>query len=362
MPRPAKWIYPINLPALAEVLHSRRIDIAPHLLEWRLCARDIANAMGEDGREVFHTIAAVWPSYDRRDSERCYNSALRTRDADNQLCPYIRRAVQKHRISLDTPQLRQGRPFLPKASRGKPAKEKSTLIDYDYFMRTQHQGRDILGKNNLTDLLLRLYNKLDVMRVLGEYCVGFDAFVTTGVSLPIIYWQINEDFNLINGKRMQYLWDGHRDKSRPPMLMYRDNPTCLYGLHLREQRPRVGIVESEKSCLVMALELTDITWMAVGGLNFLNEQMLAPIRDKEVLLYPDLDPENDKRTHTSRTHALWLARARQLSAKGFKIGVSDFLEQHGSTYDRLQKHDIADIFLNDRIRRFQRWHDSYQEC
>ena len=51
------------------------------------------------------------------------------------------------------------------------------------------------------------------------------------------------------------------------------------------------------------------------------------------------------------TYALWWRKAQALSRQGFRIAVSDFLEEHASTYDRLQKHDIADFFMNDRILR-----------
>ena len=107
-PRCPKLIFPINLPALARLLDKKRIDIAPHRLEWELCARDIANALGEEGREVFHLIASVWPAYDRRDSEHCYDRALSRRESAAKHCPYIRRACRRHKIDLDTPQLLQG--------------------------------------------------------------------------------------------------------------------------------------------------------------------------------------------------------------------------------------------------------------
>lgn len=352
MSNDCRYIYPINLPNLARLVSERKIDLAPTRLAWERIARDIADAEGEDGREAFHIIASVWPDYSRHDSEQCFNRAVARRDPSQQACRYLRWVCKKAGINLDTPALRGGKPTVARPPRNSQATVKVPVpVDRFYFMQSQMQGREILGKNYLTDLLLRLYPRHDLLNVLNDYCVGFDSLVHGTVAGPLIYWQIDENKNLINGKRMQYLSDGHRDKSDPPILLYRTNPTCLFGLHLIERHDTIAVVESEKTCIIMSLEVTDRTWMALGGLNFLTEQMLVPIKHKNILLYPDLDLENDRKLHKSKTYALWWRKAQALSRQGFKIAVSDFLEDHASTYDRLQKHDIADFFMNDRILR-----------
>ena len=346
-----RYYYPINLHELAQLVSSRGIDLAPTRVAWERTAAEVAASMGEQGREVFHTIAAVWPSYSRHDSELCYSRALRTAQAADRRCSHLRWACRQHHINLDTPRLRQGKPQACVTSRKPTAMPRP--VDTARFEASQPRCRNILGLNGLTDMLLRLYPSPEVLTVLTDYCVGFQAFLSGGVMQPLIYWQIDRQRRLINGKSIQYGEDAHRNKQCPPTLLYPGNAQCLYGLHRLQDGDRVAIVESEKSCLIMSLEMPQLRWMAVGGLNLLNERMLQPVKGHEIILFPDLDPENDKQTHTSRTHALWLREAKKLARAHYHIGVSDFLESHCSTYDRLQKHDIADFFLNDRIRRFQ---------
>ena len=69
--------HPIDLDRIASDVAGRGIDIAPTRLAWELLARCCATAAGEQGRDAFHKMAAVWPDYSRHDSELCYNRALR---------------------------------------------------------------------------------------------------------------------------------------------------------------------------------------------------------------------------------------------------------------------------------------------
>ena len=225
----------------------------------------------------------------------------------------------------------------------------------EYFLNTQHRGRNLLGANYLIDLLLRLYNKADVRRVIDDYGVGMEAFVSKKVEDSLIFWYINEDLQLMNAKKMQYRVDGHRDKAIAPRILYPQNPICLYGLHLIDKHDKVALVESEKSCLIMSLEMPNMTWMAVGGMDFLNEKMLEPIRDKEIVVYPDTDLDYCPPWQKSYAYTQWKTRVMQLVKRGFDIEVDDLLEDHCSSYDRLCKYDIADLFINDRIKKFQKW-------
>ena len=349
MSNESRYFYPINLARLARLVTERHIDLAPTRLAWERIATEIADVMGEEGREIFHIIASVWHDYSRHDSEQCYSRAVARRDESRQQCRYLRWACRQAGINLDTPALRGGKPIAVKPRTEPKPRKMAVAVDRDYFLLTQMQGREILGKNYLTDLLLRLYPRHDLINVLNDYCVGFDSLARGTIAGPLVYWQIDERLNLVNGKRMQYLSNGHRDKACPPMLLYSTNPTCLYGLHLIDRHDTVAVVESEKTCIVMAMEVTDRTWMALGGLNMLNENMLLPVKGKRIILYPDLELDNDRQLHKSKTYALWWRKAQQLSRLGFNIAVSDFLENHASSYDRLQKHDIADYFMNERI-------------
>lgn len=83
-------------------------------------------------------------------------------------------------------------------------KQQTKNFALDYFSQTQPHDRDLLGKNYLIDLLLRLYDKAALRRVLDDYCVGFQSFVSREVEDSLIFWYINEGMLPINAKKMQY--------------------------------------------------------------------------------------------------------------------------------------------------------------
>ena len=52
---------------------------------------------------------------------------------------------------------------------------------------------------------------------------------------------------------------------------------------------KIGLVESEKTALIMSLVCPDHVWLATGGKQGFKEQMLAPLIGLEVAVYPDAD-------------------------------------------------------------------------
>jgi hypothetical protein len=83
--------------------------------------------------------------------------------------------------------------------------------------------------------------------------------------------------------------------------------------------------------------------MATGSLNNFNEQFLRPVKDAEIIAYPDVDIKRDKQSHKSISFALWLRTARQLNRQGWNIQVSNILEDTVNTAQRMDKIDIADL-------------------
>ena len=347
------WVRPIDFDYLASVLQARSIDIAPTFASWKTCAREIADAWGEKGRKAFHRIANVWPFYSFSDSDACFDKAL-SRSNDDASCPYIRSMIKKY-LNANNPLLYKGKYFLLKKLEVKQTKRKIMEIDLDFFLSTTRDGRSIKGRNALTDLLLRLYPETAVLQAVDRYCIGFDSFVNGAMEQPIIFWQINEKCNIINGKRIQYKFDGHRDKKIAPRIMYPMNPTTLFGLHLQPMVTDrgVGVVESEKTALIMSIEMPEMVWMAVGGLNNFNEITLNPLRMNRITAYPDLDITIDRKTHRSASWAEWNRTAIALQRKGWRISTSTFIEDRASSLDRMNKLDISDFVLRERINNFK---------
>ncbi len=208
----------------------------------------------------------------------------------------------------------------------------------------------------------------------------------------VIYWQIDDEGRVHEGKVMAYGADCHRSHSRPPYSMSwwlkRQGRLsadfsyghCLFGLHQLQGfrgasassrsavMPVVAIVESEKTAVICSALTTcgecdvvsptptvvddesdapkasgasrrPLVWMATGGLSMLSAKALAPLRGCRVVLFPDTDVSGD-------TFGLWRERAKEASrAMGQPLVVSDLLERCASAEQKARKIDIADFII-----------------
>lgn len=201
----------------------------------------------------------------------------------------------------------------------------------------------------------------------------------------VIYWQIDDEGRVHEGKVMAYGADCHRSHSRPPYsmswLLKRQGRLsadwryghCLFGLHqLQGVRaasassrstgmPVVAIVESEKTAVICSALTRDVAgvtlygergasqapltsppplvWMATGGLSMLSARALEPLRGCRVILFPDTDVSGE-------TYRLWRERAKEASRSlGESLFVSDILERCASAEQKARKIDIADYII-----------------
>lgn len=358
-----KYYYPIKFDVLAADLEKRRIDIAPTRITWLNVARCIATHAGEQGREAFHRIAAVWPDYSRHDSELCYNRALRQTGHPMSI-QYLVKACSRHGIDLLSDRYRgEGEPIAINEQPQQPKKEKATMktvkpIKQEVMDVTLPAGRDIGGRCPLTDLLLIFFPRDLVLKAIDEYLVGFESFDTGRLDRSVLFWQVDENGNILNAKRIYYKWGGHRDKKMPPMVIWSRKPQCLYGLHRYTGNNRhmpVAIVESEKSALIMSIVKPEYLWMATGSLNNFNERFLLPIKEATIIAFPDLDYPSQKGVFKSSSYTLWERAAQQMNRNGWNIKISNALEDTATIPQRMDKSDIADLILDkareDHIRR-----------
>lgn len=342
-----KSCYPVDLDRIARDVASRGIDIAPTRLTWELLARCCATAAGEQGRDAFHMMAAVWPDYNRHDSELCYNRALRQTGRAVSL-GYLARALKPHGIDINRPCYSKRNHQVKKQIIQTTMKK----IPFNTMLNTLPCGRAILGRNQLTDLLLRIFPQHSVMSAVQRYKIGLNSFNTGAMGDALIFWQIDEKNHIVNAKRFHYRFDGHRDKKVPPIVMYPGNPQCLFGLHLltdADPDQAVAIVESEKSALIMSLVKPDYLWMACGSLNNFNENFLKPLQGRKIVGFPDLDINLDKKSGLSVSCALWQQVAEQLRHKCWNIRIDTTLEETVNTSQRMDKFDVADIAMNNVI-------------
>lgn len=178
----------------------------------------------------------------------------------------------------------------------------------------------------------------------------------------VIFWQVDHEGRIHDGKIMYYHPDCHRNKERPPtwvsyLLAKRQGRTtdqnstshCLFGLHqllgprfsLREEERPVAIVEAEKTAVILSGHYPQYIWLATGGLGELQVNKFRPLRGRKVVLFPDTDPEG-------KTFARWYDIAQQVMAEPFwedspPIRVSPVLELHATEEQKRGKIDLVDF-------------------
>ena len=345
------YSYPVDLDRIATDVARRGIDIAPTRQTWECLACCLATHAGEQGRDAFHKMAAVWPDYSRHDSEQCYNRALRQSGRQVGI-GYLAKALKRHGLDIGNARYRKPGRRLTHMKTNKTNKTNKTKtmkkIEINTMQRTLANGLELTGRNQLIDLLCRRFPQTRVMAAVQRYRIGFNSNLTGNQGDALIFWQVDENGNIVNAKKIFYRFDGHRDAKVPPIVMFPDNPQCLFGLHLLKETPAdvpVGIVESEKSALVMSLIKPEILWMACGSMNNFNENFLRPLRHRFIIGFPDVDYRRDKFSLCSISCALWQQTAKVLRKKSWRVVIDTHLEETATTSQRLDKIDVADLAL-----------------
>ena len=176
----------------------------------------------------------------------------------------------------------------------------------------------------------------------------------------VIFWQIDQDNQVRDGKIMFYNDDCHRDHSKnPTWVSYRLKKKgaltqdwhatyCLFGLHLltdsKADENIIAVVESEKTAIICSeriptLNDRHVIWMATGGMDFLTVDSLRPLSGYNVTIFPDTDT-------TGQTFAKWQKVVNTASEQfSHPFYISNLLEQHASKEQKERKIDIADFIL-----------------
>ena len=176
----------------------------------------------------------------------------------------------------------------------------------------------------------------------------------------VVFWEMDEESRIRDGKVMYYGNDCHRDKEKNPkwitymlkqegILSRLLNPErCLFGLHLLpsptpspKDDKTIAVVEAEKTAVICSELFPEYCWMAAGGLSMLSAAMLYPLRDHKVVLFPDTD-------ETGQAYSHWKAVA-ETAQENFQhpIRVSRILEEHATSQQKEAKIDIVDYLFSD---------------
>lgn len=198
--------------------------------------------------------------------------------------------------------------------------------------------------------------------VVANGYLSFEQMVRTavryrlGVSRQggVIFWQIDHEERVRDGKVMYYREDCHRDKEHNPtwvssLLRRRyqwpekhQGSHCFFGTHLlRQTDGPVAVVESEKTAFIMSGRLPRYIWLAAGGLGEIQTDKFRPLRGRRVILFPDTDPEGI-------AYKRWYEAAEDVMRQPFWEGsppiyVAPLLEQRASLEQKAAKIDIVDL-------------------
>lgn len=164
----------------------------------------------------------------------------------------------------------------------------------------------------------------------------------------VIFWEIDEQQRVHTGKLMQYQPDCHRDKTLNPTWVHailKDQipkgfnlQHCLYGLHLLSDNKAVCIVESEKTAVILSELFPDYTWLSCGGLQMFKPELLAPLVNHKVVIFPDTD-------ETGEAFKAWSDKAQQatkLYPFQYPLRISSILELHATPEQKARKIDLVD--------------------
>lgn len=197
------------------------------------------------------------------------------------------------------------------------------------------------SQNNFIEFIKTLFEPDEVREAIQKYLIGtWSSWKGTTV-----FWQIDQQEKVHHGKVMMYETitgkrakntDGKGIFSTVRSLLKLDNfviDQCLFGLHLINENTKVvALVEAEKTAVMMSIFKPEYAWLATGSKGGFKYDYLKPIKNYKVVAFPDKSEYFD-----------WNNKAIELNGFGFKISVSDWLENT----DYPNGTDLADVYINE---------------
>lgn len=184
----------------------------------------------------------------------------------------------------------------------------------------------------------------EIEQLMEEYQLGMTK------DKSVIYWYIDKENRVRSGKIMQYdaqtgkrvkessiLWVHTELKKQNQLPLDWTFTRCLFGEHLLAKYPNANVclVESEKTAVLCSVYMQNEIWLATGGSEMLNERVCETLRDRKVLVIPDLDKTPE-----------WREKIKEINNKiGSRMIISEILEENATPEQREQGLDIADFLL-----------------
>lgn len=203
------------------------------------------------------------------------------------------------------------------------------------------------SQNNFIQFLLSNFEISDVIKMLEDYKIGTAFYWNFGT----VFWQVDSQ-NMIRGgkiiiynptgKRTKYINWTHSIQIKQGEITDFNLNQCFFGEHLLTQNNKtIAIVESEKTACIMSLLFNKYLWLAAGSLNGINESKMEVLKNRKIILYPDLGIIGKN----GSPFTIWESKCNYFKKLDFYIEISDLLELNGTEKDRENGYDIADYFL-----------------
>jgi len=213
-----------------------------------------------------------------------------------------------------------------------------------------------------------------MLHAAGRYCIG------SSKRGGVIFWQIDHEGRVHDGKVMYYLPDCHRNKdkaahptwvsailahreaalakslnlepfalNREPLTLNRVSSHCFFGLHQLSTLHAslstvIAIVESEKTAFILSELYPQCIWMASGGLGEVQPDKFHALRGRTVMMFPDTDPKGIAFRRWSE--AADLVMHQLFWEDSPPIRVSPILEQHATAEQKQRKIDLIDFLFD----------------
>lgn len=188
-----------------------------------------------------------------------------------------------------------------------------------------------------------LYNSFETPKVdqaINMYNIGTSKKYNGGT----VFWQVCKAGFVRSGSIMAYDYNSGKRKKADWAVTYVHSALnlkpfcygrCLYGEHLLANNPKsIGIVESEKTAIIMSIISPEVTWLATSGKANFKYQLLSTLKPftskAKIIAYPD-----------KGCYDVWNNEADKFK-NYIEIKVSSILE--GEEYNELEMGaDIADL-------------------
>lgn len=235
------------------------------------------------------------------------------------------------------------------------------FIDNQFIDKTKqtdyHSNADLIetlkadiNSNNFIKFLSLNFNRVDVDSVLTDYRIGTAHYCYNGT----VFWQIDFEKKIRAGKVISYTKEGkrtrftnwvHAIKIKKGQLEKFELSQCLFGEHLISKYDKpIAIVESEKTACIMSMLFKKYLWLATGGLHGISNNKFLPIKDRQIILYPDLGSKGAN----GSPFDIWNRKKNELSKQGYTISISELLEKNATQVEREKGLDIADYFVQSK--------------